>query len=52
MYTRDALASRPKLKQLNGTNRTWFAGSYHGNGFHEDAVRSAAEVAKGFGMEL
>lgn len=52
MYTRDALASLPKLKELNGTNRTWFAGSYHGNGFHEDAVRSAVEVAKGFGMEL
>lgn len=52
MYTREALLSRPKLKQLNGCNHTWFAGSYFGNGFHEDAVRSAVEVAQGFGMEL
>jgi predicted NAD/FAD-binding protein len=52
MYTREALDSRSNLKKLNGTNHTWFAGSYHGNGFHEDAVRSAVVVAKGFGMEL
>ena len=52
MFTREALAKRPILKKFNGTNRTWFAGSYHGNGFHEDAVRSAVEVAEGFGMEL
>ena len=52
MYTREALAKRPLLKELNGSNNTWFAGSYHGNGFHEDAVRSAVEVAKGFGLDL
>ncbi|MBT8042901.1 MAG: FAD-dependent oxidoreductase, partial [Pontiella sp.] len=52
MYTRKALLARPALKKLNGQNRTWFAGSYFGNGFHEDAVRSAVEVAKGFGIEL
>lgn len=52
MYTREALASRSNLRALNGSSHTWFAGSYHGNGFHEDAVRSAVEVAKGFGMEL
>ncbi len=50
MYTREALAERPRLKRLNGRRNTWFAGSYFGNGFHEDAVRSATEVAKGFGM--
>jgi predicted NAD/FAD-binding protein len=52
MFTRDALLSREKLKQLNGRNRTWFAGSYMGDGFHEDAVRSSVEVASGFGMDL
>ncbi len=52
MYTREALAQRPRLKELNGTNRTWFAGSYFGNGFHEDAVRSAVEVARAFEIEL
>ena len=52
MYTREALNLRPKLQQLNGRNHTWFAGSYFGNGFHEDAVRSGVEVAGAFGIEL
>ncbi len=52
MYTRQALVSQPKLQALNGQQNTWFAGSYFGNGFHEDAVRSAVDVARGFGMEL
>ena len=52
MYTREALGQRPQLKTLNGQNNTWFAGSYFGNGFHEDAVRSGVEVAGAFGIEL
>jgi len=52
MYTREALSLRPALQTLNGSNRTWFAGSYFGNGFHEDAVRSAVEVVKSFGIAL
>ncbi len=52
MFTREALARRPHLQELNGRRNTWFAGSYFGNGFHEDAVRSAVEVARGFGMAL
>jgi predicted NAD/FAD-binding protein len=51
-YTREALERRPRLQALNGQRNTWFAGSYFGNGFHEDAVRSAVDVARGFGMEL
>jgi len=52
MYTREALILRPTLKELNGRQNTWFAGSYFGNGFHEDAVRSGVEVAQAFGIEL
>lgn len=52
MFTREALVQRMHLKQLNGKRNTWFAGSYFGNGFHEDAVRSGVEVAKDFGIEL
>ncbi len=52
MYTREALEQRARLERINGKRNTWFAGSYFGNGFHEDAVRSAVEVARGFGMEL
>jgi predicted NAD/FAD-binding protein len=52
MFTCEVLAKRPKLQELNGSRNTWFAGSYFGNGFHEDAVRSGVEVAKAFGVEL
>jgi len=52
MYTREALAKRPRLKELNGQRNTWFAGSYFGNGFHEDAVCSAIDVTKQFGIDL
>ena len=52
MFTREAMEQRTLLKQLNGKNNTWFAGSYFGNGFHEDAVRSGVAVAKGFGVDL
>jgi predicted NAD/FAD-binding protein len=52
MFTRDAIEQRINLSQLSGKNNTWFAGSYFGNGFHEDAVRSGAAVAKGFGIDL
>ena len=52
LYTRQALVSRPRLQALSGRRNTWFAGSYFGDGFHEDAVRSAIAVARGFGLEL
>ena len=52
MYTKEALESRAQLTHLNGRRNTWFAGSYFGNGFHEDAVRSAVGVAVGFGITL
>ena len=51
-YTFEALYSQPRLPSLNGQRNTWFCGSYFGYGFHEDAVRSAVEVAKGFGIAL
>jgi len=52
MYTREVLNLHPALKRINGINRTWFAGSYFGNGFHEDAVRSAVDVAQSLGINL
>lgn len=52
MFTREALQSRTLLQELNGSSRTWFAGSYCGNGFHEDAVRSGVEAAAALGVKL
>lgn len=52
LYTFDALTSQDLLRENNGENRTWFCGSYLGYGFHEDAVRSAVEVAESLGARL
>ena len=50
VYSSRSVASQPLLQKLNGARDTWFCGSYFGYGFHEDAVRSAVHVARGFGV--
>lgn len=52
LYSFESMATQPRLRRMNGARNTWFCGSYFGYGFHEDAVRSAVEVAQGFGIEL
>lgn len=51
-YTFNAIKTQNKLADLNGKRNTFFCGSYFGYGFHEDAVRSALEVGRKFGIEL
>ena len=51
-YSFESLASQPRLRANNGRHNTWFCGSYFGYGFHEDAVRSAVEIAGAFGIRL
>lgn len=46
MYTPASMNTQPDLPALNGQRNTWFCGSYFGYGFHEDAVRSALDVAR------
>ena len=52
IYTTDSMKTQRYLPSLNGKLNTWFCGSYFGYGFHEDAVRSAVDVARDFGIEL
>lgn len=52
LYDEAAVASQAALRSLNGTKGTWFAGSYLGNGFHEDAVAAGAAVAASLGCPL
>ncbi len=52
MYTAEALASQAELPALSGPFHTFFCGSYHRWGFHEDAVASALAVCSRFGLEL
>lgn len=44
-----ALATQPRLWDLQGRRRTWFCGSYFGYGFHEDALQSGLCVAEQLG---
>jgi len=52
VYCPESLAARRRLKEINGVNRTYFAGAYWGYGFHEDGVNSALEVCRHFGKRL
>jgi predicted NAD/FAD-binding protein len=52
VYCPESLVARRRLKEINGVNRTFFAGAYWGYGFHEDGVSSALEVCRHFGKKL
>ena len=50
VYSHASVAAQKRKAQIQGVNRTWFAGAYWGWGFHEDGMRSAVEVAEGLGV--
>ena len=52
VYDPASLAARKSHSEINGVNRTYYAGAYWGYGFHEDGVNSALEVVKHFGKTL
>ena len=42
-----AVAAQRRWPEINGVQRTWFAGAYWRYGFHEDGVRSGLRVVEG-----
>lgn len=50
VYTHNAVAAQRCKAQIQGVQRTWFAGAYWGFGFHEDGMRTAVEVAAALGV--
>ena len=52
IYSPQAVATQPKLKELVRKDRTSYCGSYFRFGFHEDAVMSAVAVGNAFGVSL
>ena len=50
VYTQASVAAQQRKAEIQGANRTWFAGAYWGWGFHEDGMRSAVDVASGLGV--
>lgn len=49
IYTPEAVRAQGRLNSL-ATDRTVYAGAYHGWGFHEDGCRSGVEAAQHFGV--
>ena len=41
-----ALEAQGKIRAMNGTQNTWFAGAWMRNGFHEDGFASAYDVVQ------
>ena len=45
-FSIDSINAQKKHPIISGINRTFFAGAYWGNGFHEDGVKSAYDSVK------
>ncbi len=49
VYDLKAVAAQDTVHAINGQNRTWFCGAWMRNGFHEDGLATAVEVADAMG---
>ena len=52
IYSAASSVAQGRRTEICGHNRTHFCGAYWYNGFHEDGVRSALDVAERFGQSL
>lgn len=49
MFTLNSMSAQARWSEISGVNHTHFCGAYWRNGFHEDGVVSAINVAKSLG---
>lgn len=49
-YTPESVATQARLDELSGQRRTFYAGAYHRNGFHEDGLWSAVRAVSHLGV--
>ncbi len=47
VYDLSALGGQAAVRAMNGARNTWFCGAWMRNGFHEDGLASAFDVAEG-----
>ena len=52
LFTVEGIAAQKRKHEISGVNNTYFCGAYWRNGFHEDGVISALDVAEQFGISL
>lgn len=50
VFDAGATEAQEHMHRIQGRDGIWFCGSYLGNGFHEDGLRSAVQVAEAFGI--
>jgi predicted NAD/FAD-binding protein len=46
IFDKAALRAQKNIRAMQGENRTWFAGAYNRNGFHEDGIASAMRIVR------
>lgn len=52
VFDAPAIAAQSRLDDIQGQNRTWYAGAWQRYGFHEDGLLSAVNVAEKIGVSL
>lgn len=52
VYDHNALDTQKRITRINGQNATWYCGAWMKNGFHEDGLSSALEVAEALKAQI
>lgn len=52
IYRKETLVAQQEVQALQGSHNTWFCGAHLRNGFHEDGLASAVNVAKQLGAKI
>ncbi|MFC0119592.1 NAD(P)/FAD-dependent oxidoreductase [Pseudoalteromonas xiamenensis] len=52
VFNKQSLLAQSRRSEINGQQNTYYCGAYWYNGFHEDGVRSAVDVALLLGVEF
>ncbi|ESP94413.1 MULTISPECIES: NAD(P)/FAD-dependent oxidoreductase [Pseudoalteromonas] len=52
VFNTQSIRAQKRKSEIDGINRTYFCGAYWFNGFHEDGVKSAVDVAEQLGVEF
>lgn len=50
IFTTAGIKAQQRWQEINGNNRTWYAGAWWRYGFHEDGMRSGLRVARALGV--
>lgn len=52
LFDADTIRMQRRLSEIQGLDNIWYAGAYHGYGFHEDGLKSGMRVAQRLGGKI